>query len=477
MSRSSRPCAGSATYCDAKTVDVTLRTRLVIASAGLALVLAASAVTVLGVVQSSLVDEIDRQLGAAAPIIANPVLTDGTDAVPPPTLPGGPAFRVTELYIGRFDARGRLQTMLQGSGGSAPPRVSLATARTHASTASSRSTHPFTATSRSGDEYRVVAVAEGTQMSVLALPTNRIAATYRSVRLGVGIVTAVMLALLVLAGWWVARLGLRPIREVTDAAVAISAGDLDHRVAPQPRGTEAGQLAFAFNTMVDERQAAERRLRQFVADASHELRTPLSTVAGVLELYRSGTLPDLDDALGRAANETARMSGLVTDLLLLARLDQGLPLAHDSVDLSRLVEDAAFDVRIQTSDRSVTTRVTAGVVVEGDEARLKQVVANLVTNAVTHTGPTVPITMSVVRDGDWCTLAVRDDGPGMTAEQAAHIFDRFYRIDRGRARATGGSGLGLSIVASIVAAHHGRITVDSMPGEGTTFQVDLPRSC
>ena len=169
------------------------------------------------------------------------------------------------------------------------------------------------------------------------------------------------------------------------------------------------------------------------------------------------------------------MSKLITDLLLLAQLDQGIPLERAPVDLSQLVEDAAFDVTIQDHGRLVTTDVATGVLVNGDEARLRQVVANLVTNALTHTPRDTPIAMGVKATEDSCTLIVSDEGPGMASDQAAHIFDRFFRIDRGRARNTGGSGLGLSIVASIVAAHDGTVHVDTAPREGTTFRVTLPR--
>lgn len=454
---------------------MTLRSRLALAFALIAIVLLSSALAILTIVHSSLVDEIDRQLEAAAPIASGGALRDGGGARVP-SFPGsdGPAARVTELFIGRYDEAGNLVTVLQGVTNAAPPAVSLAAARAHATPPSTP--RPFTASATNGAKYRAVAIrtTDGS-IAVLALPTSRLQSTYRSMRLGVGLATAIVLVVLALVVWWVSRLGLRPIKQVTDAAVAIAAGDLHHRVEAQPRGTEAGQLATAFNVMVDERQATEARLRQFVADASHELRTPLSTVAGVLELYRGGSLPDLDEALDRASQETDRMSNLITDLLLLAHLDQGIPLERAPVDLSQLVEDAAFDVTIQDRGRLVTTDVTTGVVVNGDEARLRQVVANLVTNALTHTPRDTSISIGVRATEDTCTLIVRDEGPGMASDQAAHIFDRFFRIDRGRARKTGGSGLGLSIVASIVAAHDGTVHVDTAPGEGTTFHVTLPR--
>jgi two-component system OmpR family sensor kinase len=219
-------------------------------------------------------------------------------------------------------------------------------------------------------------------------------------------------------------------------------------------------------------------LRQFVADASHELRTPLTTITGVLTLYRSGVLesgPVLDEALRRALQESERMTALVTDLLLLASLDQGAPLARDTVDLGEIVTDAAFDAAILDADRTIVTEIGADARVTGDEPRLRQVVANLVANAVAYTPAETSISLDVKADGEECVLLVRDDGPGMTAEQANRVFDRFYRTDTGRSRVRGGAGLGLSIVASIVNAHRGTVSVSTAPGRGTTFRVVLPR--
>jgi two-component system OmpR family sensor kinase len=300
--------------------------------------------------------------------------------------------------------------------------------------------------------------------------------TYRRVRAGVIGVGVIVLTALALASWWVERLGLRPIRQVTDAATAVAGGDVDRRVEPQPRRTEAGRLADAFNVMVERRQEAEAQLRRFVADASHELRTPLATVAGVLELHQAGALPagpELDDALRRASQETSRMSGLVQDLLLLAHLDEGRPLDLHRVDLCEIVADAAVDASFHQRDRTITTQLDDHAYVLGDEQRLRQVVTNLVDNALAHTPDDGTIELRVRAEGDICVLEVSDDGPGMTADAAAHVFDRFYRADMGRSRAAGGSGLGLSIVASIVSAHHGEVSVETAPEHGAVFRVVL----
>jgi two-component system OmpR family sensor kinase len=183
----------------------------------------------------------------------------------------------------------------------------------------------------------------------------------------------------------------------------------------------------------------------------------------------------LDEALRRALQESERMTALVTDLLLLASLDQGAPLARDTVDLGEIVTDAAFDAAILDADRTIVTEIGADARVTGDEPRLRQVVANLVANAVAYTPAETSISLDVKADGEECVLLVRDDGPGMTAEQANRVFDRFYRTDTGRSRVRGGAGLGLSIVASIVNAHRGTVSVSTAPGRGTTFRVVLPR--
>jgi len=201
-------------------------------------------------------------------------------------------------------------------------------------------------------------------------------------------------------------------------------------------------------------------------------------VAGVLELHQGGALPagpELDEALRRASQETTRMSGLVQDLLLLAHLDEGPPLQLRRVDLCEIVADAAFDASFHQRGQRIVTRLDDHAYVQGDEQRLRQVVTNLVDNALAHTPSEGTIELRARADGDVCEIEVADNGPGMSDEAAAHVFDRFYRVDTGRSRAAGGSGLGLSIVASIVAAHHGEVSVDTAVGHGAVFRVVLVR--
>lgn len=284
--------------------------------------------------------------------------------------------------------------------------------------------------------------------------------------------------------WWLIGRNLAPVDRMVDTASAIAAGDLSQRVEHGDDGTELGRLATALDDMLAqlesafaERAASEQRLRRFVADASHELRTPLAAVRGYAELYRAGGLPDdeaLDRAMGRIEGESARMAALVEDLLTLARLDQAQPLAAEPVDLTALVGDVVDDARVVDPGHPMSPVVEDGVVVVGDERRLRQVASNLCTNARVHTPPGTTVSVTLARDGDDAVLRVADDGPGMAPEVRDRAFERFVRGDESRARATGGTGLGLSIVDAVVAAHGGRVDLDSEPGRGTTVTVRLP---
>jgi two-component system OmpR family sensor kinase len=294
-------------------------------------------------------------------------------------------------------------------------------------------------------------------------------------------------------GYALVRRSLRPLVEVERAAEDIAAGDLSRRVPELDPRTEVGRLSRAFNTMLGrievafrareeseaEAKVSEERMRRFVADASHELRTPLTSIRGFAELYRQGAVPDPADIariMRRIEDQATRMGLLVEDLLMLARLDQQRPLDLEPVDLLTIASEAVQDARALEPDRSVELVVgdVPPPVVLGDGTRLRQVVGNLMSNALTHTPPGTPITVSVRTDGGFGELDVADEGPGMTAQDAAHVFERFYRADSSRARTSGGTGLGLSIAAALVAAHSGALTVRTEPGEGATFTLRIP---
>ncbi|GAA2689593.1 MULTISPECIES: sensor histidine kinase [Nonomuraea] len=283
-----------------------------------------------------------------------------------------------------------------------------------------------------------------------------------------------------------ARRGLRPLDRIVEAAAHIGSGDLDRRIESAPPGTEVGRLAHALNAMLvqlerafRQREASEERLRRFIADASHELRTPIATIRGYAELFRRGAHDrpeDLARAMHRIEAESARMGLLVEEMLLLARLDQGRPLEREPVSLVSLAADAVADTRAVDPSRSITLEYGTPVVVTGDPARLRQVVANLLTNVLHHTPEGTAANVRVAEEDGFAVLEVSDEGPGLTSEQAERVFERFYRGDHRQPEAQrgGGAGLGLSIVASVVAAHGGLATASSAQDKGTTFTVRIP---
>lgn len=281
------------------------------------------------------------------------------------------------------------------------------------------------------------------------------------------------LILVGMAGYALVRASTRALEEVEQVAGEIAAGDLSRRVPVRRPGSEVGRLASALNTMLGQieqafavRVSSENRMRQFVADASHELRTPLTSIRGYAELYRQGAASDPAEVLRRIEDHAERMGVLVEDLLQLARLDSEQPLVLSTVDLVVLVTDAVVEARVRAADRTISLELLAGpVLVQADEARVRQVLTNLLDNALIHTPAGSPVE---VRLGS-SSFEVADHGPGLEAEQAARAFERFYRVDA--ARGPGGTGLGLAIVAALVAAHGWRIELDTAPGEGAVFRV------
>jgi two-component system, OmpR family, sensor kinase len=336
---------------------------------------------------------------------------------------------------------------------------------------------------------------------------GRLAATV----LLIGLIVVIILALVIVI---VVRTNLRPLVDIEETAGEIAAGHLNRRVPERDPRTEVGSLGRSLNTMLsqietafharEESEAAahqsEERMRRFIADASHELRTPLTAIRGFAEYYRqrgglvkhseqadaAGLTPDdLDRIMQRVESEAARMGLLVEDLLLLARLDQQRPLSWQPIDLLSLAADAVHDTRMLAPDRTISLSVQPGAafLATGDEPRLRQVIGNLMSNALTHTPDGTPIEVSIssgildpraTEPSPAVILDVTDHGPGMTPEQAHRVFERFYRADQARTRAKGGSGLGLAIVSALVAAHGGVASVRTAPDRGATFRVTLP---
>lgn len=346
--------------------------------------------------------------------------------------------------------------------------------------------------------YRVVATGarHGDQVIVTGLPLAGVDATMLRVLLIFALVTVAAVVVAATVGSEVTRRALAPLRRVAQTAAEVADLELDRGEATLPvrvaeadanPHTEVGQLGAAVNRMLDHiaaalatRQASETRVRQFVADASHELRTPLTAIGGYAELAQRMALPNHDDAhaldhaLSRVRSETERMTQLVEDLLLLARLDSGRPLEHKAVDLSRLAVDALSDAHVAGADhRWQLDLPDEPVSVNGDAARLLQVVTNLLTNARVHTPSGTVVTLRLAREGADAVLSVIDDGPGIPLEFQSEIFERFARGDSSRSRQGGGTGLGLAIASAVVRAHSGSIAVTSAPGR-TEFSVRLP---
>jgi two-component system OmpR family sensor kinase len=333
--------------------------------------------------------------------------------------------------------------------------------------------------------YRALAVPgrDGT-VTVVAVPLRSVDETLQRLLIVEALVIgAVLLALAALA-WVLVRVGLRPLERIAQTADAIAGGDLSHRVADPDARTEPGRLGMAFNAMLDrlteafaERQASEDRLRDFLADASHELRTPLVSIRGYAELFRMGATADPEElakAMRRIEDEAARMGVLVEDLLALARLDEVRDAPHGPVDLAPLVRDAADDARAAAPDRAVDVDAVSPLVVEGQPDQLRQVLANLVRNALVHTPAGTPIELSARRENGSVRLDVRDHGPGLPTDRPEQLFERLWRSEEGRARGRGGTGLGLAIVAAIVDAHHGSVDAADAPGGGACFTIRLP---
>jgi two-component system OmpR family sensor kinase len=340
---------------------------------------------------------------------------------------------------------------------------------------------------------------------LVGLPLSQVTGTIGAILTTVALVTAGGLLLLAVVIAIVIRLGLRPLRSVAETATRVASLRMDQgdvsiteRVPAEQvdAHTEIGQVGSALNTLLDRvdaslsaRQRNEEMMRRFVADASHELRTPLASIRGFSELSLRAMRQAQDDesrqrialavetteqSLERIQAQSLRMTTLVEDLLLLARLDEGQELVYGSVDLTRLAVEAVGDARPAGPDHSWTIDVPdTPVELAGDASRLHQVVANLLANARTHTPAGSVVAVSVAHEGSEAVLRVHDDGPGIDPSVASQLFERFARADRSRDRKTGGTGLGLSIAKAIVDAHHGTITVRSTPGD-TTFEVRLP---
>ena len=349
-----------------------------------------------------------------------------------------------------------------------------------------------TARAIDGDSIRLrVDPLAGGQTLIVGQSLRRVDETRRQLAAVLVLGSLAAIAAAVIVAWWLVRAGLRPLRRVEASAAAITDSDLDLRVPGADQPTEVGNLAAALNAMLDrlqlsseereqtlaELRASESRMRRFVADASHELRTPIAATAAYAELFEHGARDrpeDLDRAMSGIRRETDRMAGLVDDLLLLARLDEHRPLAEEPVDLTEVVFAAIDAAKTVEPSRPIRVRIGDVVSVRGDAGRLRQVVDNLLANVRAHTPTDTGCEVALSAEGADAVLTVTDAGPGVDPNDLIHLFDRFYRVDDARTRATGGSGLGLAIVDAIVRAHHGSIAARNIDPHGLELTVCLP---
>jgi two-component system OmpR family sensor kinase len=389
---------------------------------------------------------------------------------------------VAEQYISAF------------GGGSSPPKPRLPHTITLPRTGHPDRVSYFTVSAVSGgSHYRVRASIEPrapNQILVIAAPLREVDSTLNRLLLIEIAVTLAVLTAIGLLGLWLVRLALKPLDAIGGTAAAIAAGDLSRRVERAEGRTEVGRLGLALNAMLGQIEAAtqareaslraleesERKLRRFVADASHELRTPLAAVRAYAELFARGAHERPDDlarSMTGIGRESERMTLLVDDLLLLARLDEGRPLDRSPVRLDELASEAVDAAHAVEPGRPIALQ-TENATVLGDRDRLRQAVDNLLANVRAHTPADTPVRVTLSREDGHARLEVADSGPGMDAEQVAHAFERFYRAEESRTRSSGGVGLGLSIVAAVAQAHGGTVAAASEPGQGATFRIELP---
>jgi two-component system OmpR family sensor kinase len=348
---------------------------------------------------------------------------------------------------------------------------------------------PFTIKAK-GENFRVLALSLPSSLGSVAIAQslNDVDRTLSRLQWLFFLIGFVIVCLIAIASRTMIKVGLKPLSDVEDTAEKIAGGDLSARLPDAKPSTEVGRLTTSLNTMLSRieesfalRKSSEDKLRRFVADASHELRTPLTAIRGFAELHRQGAVAGEEDTkqlLSRIEGESIRMGSLVEDLLLLARLDQAREMEHLPVNIAKVTRDAVASAQVAGPEHPISL---IGDVDElytlGDQHRIHQVIANLLANARTHTPAGTSITLSIAQSNDGITIAVSDNGPGLSENDQKRIFERFYRADSSRVRIDGeGSGLGLSIVDAVMKAHGGSVSVSSKLGKGAIFTLFFPRA-
>jgi two-component system, OmpR family, sensor kinase len=461
---------------------LSLRTRLALGVVALAAVgLIAADVATYSSLRSFLLGRVDSTLNQVHPGVENAVFGDHRG-------PGPDEAEVPNDCIQLRTAAGAVVGTgwhciqpFPGAKVSAPPEVGSAISLpSRPNTREGDRVRFFTVEATEGSvDYRVRASVEGGHPGYVLLIAAPLASEnntlHRLLRIEL-LVTAAVLATMMALALWIVRIGLRPLREIEETAAAITAGDLSHRVRIDDEHTEVGRVGAAINAMLERIEASDVRLRRFVADASHELRTPLAAVRAYAELFSRGARArpeDLERTMSGISREAERMSVLVEDLLLLARLDEGRPLEREPVQLDALVGEAVDAARAVDPERPIELD-SVPVAVLGDQDRLRQIVDNLLSNVRSHTPAAAPVHVSVATESGRAVIEVADSGPGLTQEELDRVFERFYRADASRSRSSGGVGLGLSIVAAVARAHGGSVTASSPADGGATFRVELP---
>ena len=458
---------------------LSLRARLLLVVLALATVgLVAADLATYSSLSSFLLDRTESSLDQIAHVISRP----GGDGAPRIAPPG------TVVQVRSLDGATVVATVARPAlpGYAAPAPDLPATIDPPKNTPGPEAVSYFTVGSAGdGGRYRVRAsIQDGASgMLVVASSLEDVDSTLHRLLLIEALVTIVVIGGIAGLGLWVVRLGLRPLGEIENTASAIAAGDLSQRVERAEERTEVGRLGLSLNAMLSQiesafraQEASERKLRRFVADASHELRTPLAAVRAYAELYDRGAAErpaDLERSMRGISRESERMSVLVDDLLLLARLDDGRPLERVPVALDEVVAEAVETAHAVEPTRPIDLTAEP-VAVIGDRVRLRQIVDNLLANVRAYTPADSGVSVTLSRVNGSAEIAVKDSGPGIDAEHLAHVFERFYRADASRARASGGVGLGLAIVAAVAEAHGGTVSASSEPGHGATFRIALP---
>jgi two-component system OmpR family sensor kinase len=472
---------------------LSLRARLLIGLVALAAIgLGAAALVTYEEQRSFLLTKIDQQVAQARlPVsvrlgLVKSRLPAGTGgAIPRGTAKRGPStFQASGTYGILLGAGGQVVKAQSFGYDESAAAVPSLPAHFRVTAAGSSDVRIFTVAT-AGVRYRAAAFSlTNGRVLVIAVPLTSVDQTLQRLVVVEALVGGGVILALILLGWLVIRIGLRPLDRIGRVASEIARGDLSRRVSRTHPRTEVGRLGTALNEMLvqieqafADRGESEERLRRFLADASHELRTPLASIRGYAELFRLGAASEpatLERAMARIEAEATRMGGMVEDLLTLARLDELPEIQFVPVDLRALAETAVHDTRAVAPGRPVSLFASEPVSVLGDPGQLRQVLSNLTRNALLHTGDATPIEVMVSRRGSTAEVVVRDHGPGLPAGSQDRLFERFWRDQGGRSRGPGGAGLGLAIVRAVAQAHHAEVRAENAPDGGAVFRVTIP---